>query len=278
MKNDLSNLLSTKNNEIETTGISIKENLLKFSDITIQLSNISYLSAGKKKLKIPLLAIITVIISLILLSVIPLAGFILLIISGVYIWYIYNDYQKSKQFLTFNLNSGQTYHITFQKADFLSIVKETVELSMNNKNKKYEINIQEQKVFSGDYHTHTIGNNVNINSNNSEKTDSSITIGDIKNNAMSGVAFGSDNTIHVNSKSIQYDWAEIKSSIEHIISTTENPLVKEASIEVLEAAQSEDKKQFESIVKNNKSVFLSELFQNTASQILATYIKNILGI
>ncbi|MDT0014537.1 hypothetical protein [Listeria cossartiae] len=280
MKNSLNSMLETKNNEIETEEFSIKDNLLKFSDLTIQLSNISYLSAGKKKLKIPALAIIALIISLFLLVAIPVFGFFLLLISGGYIWYLYNDYQKNKQFLTFNLNSGQTYRISFEKKDFLTKVRDTVEFSMNNKNKNFEINIGKQEVFSGDYHSHNVqGKNVTISSSSHQTTDSSVKVGDIKNSSMSGIAFGNNNVVRDNQQSILYNWTELQSNLESVTSKIENdsPLM-EASLEALDAAKKEDKQQFEIVIKEKKAVFLSDLFQNTASQFLVQIINNILGI
>ncbi|HAK1620262.1 TPA: hypothetical protein H1051_002501, partial [Listeria monocytogenes] len=52
----------------------------------------------------------------------------------------------------------------------------------------------------------------------------------------------------------------------------------EASLEALAAAKKEDKQQLEIIIKEKKSVFLSDLFQNTASQFLVQIINTILGI
>ncbi|MBC1249346.1 hypothetical protein HB801_05675 [Listeria welshimeri] len=280
MKNNLNDFLDIKKNEIETEEFSIKDNLLKFSDLTIQLSNISYLSAGKKKFKMPIMAIIILIISLFLLSILPIIGFLLLIASGGYIWYLYNDYQKEKQFLTFNLNSGQIYRISFEKKDFLNKVRETVEFSMNNKNKNFEINIGKQEVFSGDYHSHNVqGSNIKISSNSHQKTDSSVKIGDIKDSSMSGVAFGSNNIVRNKEQNISYNWAELRTNLKSLLSNVnEDSSLTEASIQALQAAEKEDKQQFEIVIRNNKSIFLSNLFQNTASQFLVQIINNILGI
>ncbi|MBF2683973.1 hypothetical protein IBB75_09605 [Listeria welshimeri] len=280
MKNNLNDFLDIKKNEIETEEFSIKDNLLKFSDLTIQLSNISYLSAGKKKFKIPIMAIIILIISLFLLSILPIFGFLLLIASGGYIWYLYNDYQKEKQFLTFNLNSGQIYRISFEKKDFLNKVRETVEFSMNNKNKNFEINIGKQEVFSGDYHSHNVrGSNIKISSNSHQKTDSSVKIGDIKDSSMSGVAFGSNNIVRNKEQNISYNWAELRTNLKSLLSNvSEDSSLTEAIIQALQAAEKEDKQQFEIVIQNNKSIFLSNLFQNTASQFLVQIINNILGI
>ncbi|MBF2473553.1 hypothetical protein IA868_10345 [Listeria welshimeri] len=280
MKNNLNDFLDIKKNEIETEEFSIKDNLLKFSDLTIQLSNISYLSAGKKKFKMPIMAIIILIISLFILSILPIIGFLLLIASGGYIWYLYNDYQKGKQFLTFNLNSGQIYRISFEKKDFLNKVRETVEFSMNNKNKNFEINIGKQEVFSGDYHSHNVrGSNIKISSNSHQKTDSSVKIGDIKDSSMSGVAFGSNNIVRNKEQNISYNWAELRTNLKSLLSNvSEDPSLTEVSIQALQAAEKEDKQQFEIVIQNNKSIFLSNLFQNTASQFLVQIINNILGI
>lgn len=276
MKDNLSGLLGGKNNEISTESFTIRDNFLKVSDLTIQLSNISYFSAGVKKFRLPGFLIAVILISLLLLSIARTVPVILLILSAAYIWYLYEEHQKNKLFLSFDLNSGKIYRISFPDMEFLKVARDAVEKSMDSRNANVEINIKEQRVYNGDDHSmHSEHMNINSHNNN----DSSINVGDIKNNTMSGVAFGNENTMHVNSDKDMHEWHEIKSSLESVVSAIkiESP-VKDASLEALQAAKKEDKQHFEVVVKKNKAAFVSDLFQNTASQFLAQYVSKILGV
>lgn len=67
MNNELSKLIDSKQDqEIETELFVIKNNLLRFDHLTLQLSNISKLYAGKKELKLPMPIIIIFVVSLFL--------------------------------------------------------------------------------------------------------------------------------------------------------------------------------------------------------------------
>ncbi|MBC2163074.1 hypothetical protein HCB29_08255 [Listeria booriae] len=277
MKNSLASIFDGSRNEILTDDLVIKDNLIKFKDSSIQLSNISYLIAGMNKFRIPMMLILTIIIALIVVRFIPFLGVILLGIAALYIWYLYNEYQKSRLYLTFFLNSGQAYHVFFVEESFLNDARQVIETSMINRHQSYSINIKEQKIIEGDNHEFK-GDNIHVNSHNST-VDSSVKMGDIKNSSMQGVAFGTDNTVNVRSDEHGYDWDAIKAELASVIASIkiETPL-KEASIEALDAAEKQDAHHFEAVVKRNKLAFVSDLFQNTASQFLAQVITKTLGI
>lgn len=277
MKDSLASIFDGSRNEILTDDLVIKDNLIKFKDSSIQLSNISYLIAGMNKFRIPMMLILIIIIALIVVRFIPFLGVILLGIAALYIWHLYNEYQKSRLYLTFFLNSGQAYHVFFVEESFLNDARQVIESSMINRHQSYSINIKEQKIIEGDHHEFK-GDNVHVNSHNST-VDSSIKMGDIKNSSMQGVAFGTDNTVNVRNDEHSYDWDAIKAELASVIASIkiETPL-KEASIEALDAAEKQDAHRFEAVVKRNKLAFVSDLFQNTASQFLAQVITKTLGI
>lgn len=277
MRENATDTKDLKSNEIITENLLIKDNLVRFTDLTIQLSNISFVKSRVKKFKLPGFVIILAIIGLILLMTNPFLGVIVSAFAGFLIWRIYKSFKASRFFLVFYLNSGQTYHLFFGDSDFLTDVRFAIETSMNDRNKRYAINIKEQKIIDGDYHEFK-GDNVHVNSHNST-VDSSVNMGDIENSSMQGVAFGTDNTVNVRSDEHGYDWDAIKAELASVIASIkiETPL-KEASIEALDAAEKQDAHHFETVVKRNKLAFVSDLFQNTASQFLAQVITKTLGI
>lgn len=278
MRENVTDIKDATSNEIITESLIIKDNLLRFSDLTIQLSNISFLKSKAKKFKIPGFAIFLAILGFIFLFAQPIVGLILCGISGFWIWSLHKAFKASRFFLVFYLNSGQPYHLYFGETDFLNDVRLAIETSMNDRNKSYAINIKEQRIIDGDYHE-IRGENVTVNSHNSRTVDSSVKVGAIKNSSMQGVAFGNENIVNVRSDEHGYDWDAIKADLAAVISAIkiETPL-KAASIEALSAAENRDSQHFEAVVKKNRLAFVSDLFQNTASQFLASVIVKTLGV
>jgi hypothetical protein len=279
MKNSLTDLFDSNVNEISTEEILIKDNLLRFTSISIQLSNISYLFSGKKKFKIPVIMLVFIIISLVLLFTFPIIGFVLVAISAIYVWTIYTTYSSSKQYLTLFLNSGQVYRIDFKNGAFLEKVRETVEFAFNNKNAYYDINIEKQTIENGD--TYSInGNHASINSHNKNSfNDSSVNVGDANGSIIQGAVRGDNNTSVNLERDINYNWKEIQTELKSVINAIKiDSEVKRASEAALRAAEKEDEIEFARVVKTNKMAFLSELFQNTVSQSLAQIITFAMGI
>ncbi|MBC1935330.1 hypothetical protein HCA69_03065 [Listeria grandensis] len=278
MRENVTDIKDVTSSEIITENLIIKDNLLRFSDLTIQLSNISFLKSRAKTFKIPGFAIFLAIMGLIFLFAQPIVGIILCGITSFWIWSLHKSYKASRFFLIFYLNSGQTYHLFFGETDFLNDVRRAIETSMNDRNKSYAINIKEQRIIDGEYHE-IRGENVTVNSHNSHTVDASVRMGDIKNSSMQGVAFGNENIVNVRSDEHGYDWDAIKADLASVIAAIkiETPL-KAASIEALSAAENRDPQHFEAVVKRNKLAFVSDLFQNTASQFLAQVIVKTLGV
>nr|NTK50443.1 hypothetical protein [Enterococcus faecium] len=90
MYNEWLKLIGGKKNEEEivTERFFIKENILHFDKLTIQLSNISKLYVGTRKIKIPPLAMVIVLLGLILLftDFFREVGLVLTVLSGIYFY------------------------------------------------------------------------------------------------------------------------------------------------------------------------------------------------
>ena len=112
MNNELSKLIDSKQDqEIETELFVIKNNLLRFDHLTLQLSNISKLYAGKKELKLPMPIIIIFVVSLFSIFAFPIIGIPVALFSGWYLYVLYKNHLSSRQYLVFQLNSGDNYYI-----------------------------------------------------------------------------------------------------------------------------------------------------------------------
>lgn len=293
MNNSLTKFLNNES-EIITEDFVIKDNLLKFDDFTLQLSNISRLYAGEKKLKIPGILIIIFIISIWIFSMQTVLGLIGMGLSGFGIFNIYQTHMNNKLYLEFTLNSGTVYFIHFNDKEFLDEARAAIEVAFNTKQVFSKINIAEQKIINGDHHI-VQGDNTNINSGiqkdtliNSHNSDSfnttddhsSVTVGDIQNSSIHSSSFGSKNTIQTETDiESSYDWVAIEAALQAVVASIKiDSPVKTASVEALTAVQQRNENQFETTIKNNRTEFLSDLFQNTASGILSQVVCTILGI
>ncbi|WP_141108354.1 hypothetical protein [Enterococcus sp. 3H8_DIV0648] len=161
-----------------------------------------------------------------------------------------------------------------------------------NNNTTAAINIAEQKIVYGDSHA-VYGDFANINSGiqkendinshnsnsfNANDNSTSTTIGDIKDSTISSSTFGNQNQ-QVTKNYETFDWALTRKELQSVISQIKiDSPVKEASEKALIAAEKEDKTEFDAVLKENKSIFMSELFMNTASGVLAQLVSAVLGI
>ncbi|OOQ93164.1 hypothetical protein [Bacillus cereus] len=292
MENNFKTFLASDDKEIVTEAFTIKDNILKLNDITLHLSNIASLYAGKKKFKVPFIAIFIFLISFFILFEFLIIGLIGCGLSGVYIWLIYQSYSSNKQYLNFQMNSGQYYRVYFSDKTFLEEAKSIVEKAFNNKNMEYTVNIKEQKIIHGnDYKVSgnnnvfdaTIQENSNVNSHNTNSfnkydEDNSIKIGNIKDTSINGAIFGNNNNLNASTHS-NFNWKEIVSGLEEVLSAIKiDSDVKKASIEALTVSKKEDMALFESTIKKHVKEFSSELFQNTARGLLLQVVSKILGV
>lgn len=293
MGKDLTSLFDSNEEEIVTDLFYIKNNVLHFDRISIQLSNISRLYTGKRKLSLPIPVIVVFIISLLVVGLQPVIGLLGMGLSGAYLYMIYQQYSNNKQFLIINLNSGYNYLINFQDGDFMEQVRTVLEKAFS-KNTFATVNIAEQKIVIGDHHQNIArGDNANFNmgiqkdnaihshnsnSYNANDNSTSTTIGDIKDSTISSSTFGNQNHQQLND-SDEVDWALTRKELQSVISKIKiDSPVKEASEKALAAAEREDKAAFDTVIKENKSTFCSELFINTASGVLAQIVSVVLGI
>lgn len=293
MEKNLQTFINSDDKEIITESFTIKDNILKFNDITLNLSNIALLYAGKKKFKVPFIAIFIFLISFFILFEFLMVGLIGCGLSGMYIWLMYQSYSSNRQYLNFQMNSGKYYRIYFSDKPFLEEAKSVVENAFNNKHMESTVNIKEQKIIYGnDYQVSgnnnvfdaTIQENSNVNSHNAKSfnkhnEDNSVNIRDIKGTSIQGANFGNNNHLNTSNIPPNFNWEEIISDLEKVISSIKiESDVKKASIEALAASKKEDISLFESIIKKYNKEFLSDLFQNTASGLLVQIVSKILGV
>ena len=293
MGKDLTSLFDSNEEEIVTELFSIKDNVLHFDQISIQISNISRVYTGERKLIRPIPVIIVFIVSIMILRFQLIIGLIGAGLSGAILFNIYQRHNNSKQYLVINLNSGQNYSINFKEREFMEQVRSTLEKAFS-KNTSATINIEKQQIIKGDQHQNIAhGDYANVNSGiqkdndihshnsnsyNANDNSTSTTIGDIKDSTINSSTFGNKNQQQVKSNN-EVDWELVKKELQTVISQIKiDSPVKEASEKALVAAERQDKVAFETVIKENKSIFRSELFINTASGVLAQIVSVVLGI
>lgn len=288
MNTELTNLLTLKDLEIVTKNFEIRDNLLKFDTMTLQLSNISRIYAGKLPFKIPRIIIGIFLISFVLVFVMLPIGILGVIFSVAYMFWIYQNYANGKLYLTFALNSGEHYSIFFKDELFLNQVRKTVEIAFNNKKNDAVINIAEQKIVNGNQHIihgdnavidSVVQKDVVLNSHNSDRHDIdnhiSNTIGDVSG---STIQVGNENH-QKNVKLDDYNWQMLEFSLKAVASTIDSDSSLSFPIQtILVAVEKQDPQEFETIVKENKDSFLSGTFKNVASGALSKVILGILGM
>ncbi|WP_329799951.1 DUF6232 family protein [Enterococcus faecalis] len=289
MNNELSKLIDMKKSEeeIETNHFIIKDNILRFDHLTLQLSNISRIYAGTKRMRIPVMAISIFVLAFgtIRFEGLRWISLIIMGLTGLYIYMVYQRHQSNKEYLIFQLNSGDNYSLYFQDAEFLNKVRNAVEAAFNHKNMYSEINIAEQKIIQGNHHV-IHGNQANLNTgiqqgntmhSNNHEEHSSTTVGDITDSTIHHSTFGNQN--HQKNEQPVYDWPVLEANFKAVITSLKNEdEIKQVNRQVLKAVEEKDAKQFETIIKMNRKIFTSNLFLNTASGVLAQVISTILGI
>ncbi|AEA93803.1 DUF6232 family protein [Enterococcus faecalis] len=137
MNNELSKLIDMKKSEeeIETNHFIIKDNILRFDHLTLQLSNISRIYAGTKRMRIPVMAISIFVLAFgtIRFEGLRWISLIIMGLTGLYIYMVYQRHQSNKEYLIFQLNSGDNYSLYFQDSEFLNKVRNAVEAAFNHK-------------------------------------------------------------------------------------------------------------------------------------------------
>lgn len=276
MNKGIEKLFNTQEEEeIKTDRLQINGNILRIDQTTLQLSNLSSISHGLIKVKIPYaFLIIWGVVGLIFIKLYALIGFILLIGLGIYIYYLYQKTINTNSYLYLQLNSGINYTILFEDKEFLEKAKTVIEMSFNKKNQNIKINIKDQTIIGDNNRIDesSVGDNTNINSHNN---DSSVKVGNINNSSLNSVQMGNAN--HINEQSL--NWVELKNDLESVIKSIKTDSeVKQASILALDAVKNEDENLFTEVVTNHRQEFVSELFVNLSGAVLGQVINKILGI
>lgn len=276
MNKGIEKLFNTQEEEeIKTDRLQINGNILRIDQTTLQLSNLSSISHGLIKVKIPYaFLIIWGVVGLIFIKLYALIGFILLIGLGIYIFYLYQKTINTNSYLYLQLNSGINYTILFEDKEFLEKAKTVIEMSFNKKNQNIKINIKDQTIIGDNNRIDetSFGDNTNINSHNN---DSSVKVGNINNSSLNSVQMGNAN--HINEQSL--NWVELKNDLESVIKSIKTDSeVKQASILALDAVKNEDENLFTEVVTNHRQEFVSELFVNLSGAVLGQVINKILGI
>lgn len=134
-----------KNKEIhEKSKITIENNVLKFEDTVIQLSNISRVHVApipKDHLANAVLAgILFGLFGLWCFTVNAWIGTVTLGLDGVFLYYIYIQYQGTGKYLILELNSGNIILFSCYNMNFLSKALEQITEAFNGNRDRFFIN------------------------------------------------------------------------------------------------------------------------------------------
>ena len=108
--------------QIETDMLIIEDNIMRWTNTIIQISNISLISTAKiRPLPFPFLSILPLGVGIYFISDYQMFGWWFVV--GAVLWIIYwlgkSESEKEKAILSISLNSGVTYNILFNDKKFL---------------------------------------------------------------------------------------------------------------------------------------------------------------
>lgn len=119
--------------EVNAT-ITIEENIMKFGNSVVQLSNVSCLKiAPMPKKAYPIWSFIAVILGLLLFSKSALLGFALLAIGIGVIAYTYFSNSSLGSYLIVNMNSGENFFFACNDHNFLARAEKEIMKCFNDK-------------------------------------------------------------------------------------------------------------------------------------------------
>lgn len=275
--------------ELVTENFIIKDNLLKFQNDTVQISNISQIFAGKNQLKFSMSHIILGIISVIAFFSVEFpfikgVGFIGIVITFFIGYVVYKKYLASKFLLKFFMNSGNSYIVPFSDEIFLTDVRDVVETSILKGDVDFAINVGDRIIMSGNNQVITGDNNnmntgiqkdVQVHSNN-EIDNSSFSM-DIRDSQIQGSNVGSNNELK--SVGADFDWTMLESEFKKVLGQLKiESTLKEASEEALAIIKEKNESKFKGFIQKYSAVFTSDFFKNTASGLLVQWISKTCGI
>lgn len=146
--------------KISTNNFRIEKNIVCFSDLMIQISNISQINIApipKKKYNLWLLLIMFLGFPLIQMSeILQMIGVVLVVVGISYVVYIIIINNNESKYLNIYLNSGNIYSIICRDTKFLTEVMHVMEYCINNHSSQVvQIDFQNCKMFNSPV---TVGN------------------------------------------------------------------------------------------------------------------------
>lgn len=250
--------LSKNSTQIKTDQILVKQNIIRFENVTLNLNNVSQINTGKIKVQVPFIPlIIAVIIGLVILKFNPSLGALLLLLVAAYGYHLYNVTQNSDHYLTFILNSSSVYQILVKDTDFLNDIRDFIEKSFNHDVAgSYTINI-DKKVIN----VNNINNGAGANIGQQVVADHQSTV-----NASTG-----NNT--------NISWTQVNNEIrENLTKFPQDSKEYVALNNLLTASQASDETMFKQVLHKFKDIFTSDFCRDIFSNTVAGWILYLLKI
>ena len=130
---------NSKSQEIKTSTLTVKDNIIAFTDYFIQISNISEAAiAPIPQLPYPSIAIVLCIIGLLLTFMgighaasVAIVGLILLVVGVISIYKIYQKNKNRGEVLILGLNSGKSFYFKCHDKLFLRKVLDVLKSCVN---------------------------------------------------------------------------------------------------------------------------------------------------
>lgn len=143
-----------RDKKVETDVLVIEDNILRWANTIIQISNIAFITSfGEAKKPFPFLSIIPLALGIYIL--VEGSKFGLVFLAGVTLWIVFwfigNQKADEKAILSISLNSGMTYSILFNDKKFLrDVMKQLASLiSQPFSHKNFTINIKDSTFKNG---------------------------------------------------------------------------------------------------------------------------------
>ncbi|EOH92923.1 hypothetical protein UAW_02964 [Enterococcus haemoperoxidus ATCC BAA-382] len=139
---------SSGNNKIDPTKISVEKNVIALDDRTLQISNVSQIFVAEPDSKIPWLAALLFIVSVVWFSNHHFSGILGMIVTGFYIFLVIMSNLNKGYYMYVNLNSGFTYLIHCENKEFAEKAREVIESCINNVHRKEKvvINMKQENI------------------------------------------------------------------------------------------------------------------------------------
>ncbi len=271
-------MLNEKNKDIVKNGyMELGDNVIKYKNSVIQMSNISYYSIDPMPKKpYPLWAFggigagaLTMLTNN---EMITMVGIIFLLICTLYLYTIYADNSALGQYLLLHLNCGKIVLFSSKDEKFLSDAEDAITECFKNGNIKYNINFKDCKISSSEGGSNMI--NINSTGNFAGRDISGpIVMGDSKNSVVG------ENNGSVIVNSYTEEWNELEQafkSLETVMSrdSLENRLILQALFQI----QHKDKQGFKKVLENNKEEFKNKIFCHLTTAGITEIIKKITGL